>query len=170
MSITMKETQKIRYARKDEFPTMAQLSVAAFRHSGRQVNAALFPEHLRVNPGDSDEVDFSASNMARNFENKNHHYIVVVDGQDSILGWAEWISGEDPVVDMTPEEREKNRAERIARLPKSLDLQAAQRLGLEAGELSKRLKETLGEDQYQNSWSRPNATLAMEQSLSWIKS
>ncbi|KAG8157282.1 hypothetical protein KVR01_012990 [Diaporthe batatas] len=149
----MKENLKIRYARKNELPTMAQLSVTAFRHSGRQVNAALFPQHLRINPGDSDEIDFSASTMAMNFEKKNHHYIVVADEQEGILGWAEWTSGEDPAVDITPEEREKKRAEGIARLPKSMDLQAAQKLGQEAADLSKRLKEALGEDQYQNSWS-----------------
>lgn len=154
------ESSKVRHARQDELPTMAQLSVTSFRHSGRQVNAALFPEYLRINPGDSDEVDFSVKNMGRNFEKKNHHYIVVVDGQDNIMGWAEWISGEDPVVEMTPDEREKKRAEGIARLPKSLDLQAAERLGKEADELSKRLKEALGEEQYQNSWSRSSVTLA----------
>lgn len=166
----MKEPLKIRCARKEEFPTMARLSVAAFRHSGRQVNAALFPEHLRVNPGDSDEVKLSVGDMHRNSEKNNHHFIVVADEQDIIMGWADWICGEDPVLDMTQEQREIKRAERIARLPRSMDLQAAQRLGREAGELSKRLREALGEDQYQNSWSRPNPTLVMEQSLSWAKS
>jgi hypothetical protein len=77
---------------------MAQLSITAFRHSGRQVNAALFPERLRVNPGDSDEVDFSVRNMARNFDYKNHHYIVAVNEQGNIVGWAEWTSAEDPIV------------------------------------------------------------------------
>lgn len=156
----MTEPSKVRYARHDELPAMAQLSITSFRHSGRQVNAALFPEHLRINPGDIDEVDFSVKNMARNFENKNHHYIVAVDEQDTIMGWAEWISGEDPVVEMTPDEREKKRAENLARLPKSLDLQAAERLGKEAEELSIKLKEALGEEQYRNSWSRSNVTPA----------
>lgn len=167
----MMESSTVRYARQDELATMAQLSVTSFRHSGRQVNAALFPEHLRINPGDSDEVDFSVKNMARNLEKKNHHYIVAVDGQDNIMGWAEWISGGDPVVEMTPDEREKKRAESLARLPKSLDLQAAERLGKEADELLKRLKEALGEEQYQNSWSRSSVTLGrMADSKFWIKS
>jgi hypothetical protein len=49
-------------------------------------------------------------------------------------------------------------------------LQAAQRLGKEAEGLSKRLREALGEEEYQSSWSRPNVTLAMGQGLSWITS
>lgn len=143
---------------------MAQLSVTAFRHSGRQVNAALFPEHLRVNPGDTDEVEFSVRNMTRTFDSRNRHYIVAADDeQDTIMGWAEWTSGEDPIEEMTPEEQEKKRAEGIARLPKSFDLQAAQQLGREAQELDKRLKQALGEEGYQNSWSKWSATLAAKQ-------
>lgn len=157
-------TFQIRYARKDELHAMAQLSVTAFRHSGRQVNAALFPEHLRVNPGDTDEVEFSVRNMTRTFDYKNRHYIVAADDeQDTIMGWAEWTSGEDPIEEMTPEEREKKRAEGIARLPKSFDLQAAQQLGREAEELEKKLRQALGEEGYQNSWSRSSATLAIKQ-------
>lgn len=159
----MQRSFNIRYARKDELTAMAQLSITAFRHSGRQVNAALFPEHLRVNPGDTDEVDFSVRNMVRTFDYKNRHYIVVVDEQDTIMGWAEWISGEDPIVEMTPEEREKKKAEGIARLPKSFDLEAAQRLGQEAETLSERLREALGKEGYRNSWSRSNVTLAVQQ-------
>ncbi|KAK2601384.1 hypothetical protein N8I77_010839 [Diaporthe amygdali] len=143
----------VRYARQDELPAMAQLSITAFRQSGREVNAALFPEHLRVNPGDADEIEFSVKNMARTFDNKSRHYVVAVDEQDTIMGWAEWTSGDEPVVEMTPEEREKKRAEGISRLPRSFDLQAAERLGREADELSKSLKEALGEEHYQNSWS-----------------
>lgn len=141
---------------------MAQLSVTAFRHSGRQVNAALFPEHLRVNPGDTDEIELSVRNMTRSFDYKNRHYVVAVDDEDTIMGWAEWTSGEDPIVEMTPEEREKKRAEGIARLPKSFDLQAAQQLGQEAEKLSEKLREALGEEVYHNSWSRSSATLAIK--------
>ncbi|KAH8748861.1 hypothetical protein F5883DRAFT_582100 [Diaporthe sp. PMI_573] len=78
-----------RYARKDELTAMAQLSITAFRHSGRQVNAGLFPERLRVNPGNTDEIQFSLRNMARTFDYKNRHYIAAVDEQDTIMGWAE---------------------------------------------------------------------------------
>lgn len=138
---------------------MAQLSINAFRHSGRQVNAALFPERLRVNPGDTDEIELSVRNMVRTFDYKNRHYIVAVDEQDAIMGWAEWTSGEDPIEELTPEERDKKKAEGIARLPKSFDLQAAQQLGREADELSKKLREALDEEEYQNSWSRSNVTL-----------
>ncbi|KAI3394533.1 hypothetical protein diail_2582 [Diaporthe ilicicola] len=144
----------IRYAREDELVAMAQLSVTAFRQSGRQVNAALFPERLRVNPGDTDEVRFSIGNMAHSFRTENHSHIVAVDEQNTIMGWAEWTSGDDPIIEMTPDEREKERAERVARVPKSLDLEAAERLGREAGQLSKKLEEALGEGEYHNSWSR----------------
>lgn len=140
---------------------MAQLSITAFRHSGRQVNAALFPEHLRVNSGDTDEIEFSVKNMVRTFDYRNGHYIVAVDEQDAIMGWAEWTSGEDPTAEMTPGEREKKKAEGIARLPKSFDLEAAQRLGQEAETLSERLREALGEEGYRNSWSRSNKILAV---------
>ncbi|KAL1863019.1 hypothetical protein Daus18300_008175 [Diaporthe australafricana] len=143
----------IRYAREDELPAMVQLSVIAFRHSGRPVNAALFPERLRVNPGDTDEIEFTVRNTARTFANENRHYVVAVDEQDTIMGWAEWTSGDDPIVDMTPDERDRKRAEGIARLPKSFDLQAAERLGREAEELSEKLEEVLGEEDYRNSWS-----------------
>lgn len=159
----MQRPFNVRYARKDELTAMAQLSITAFRHSGRQVNAALFPEHLRVNPGDTDEIDFSVRNMVRTFDYKNRHYIVVVDEQDTIMGWAEWASGEDPRVEMTPDELEKKRTEGVARLPKSFDLEAAGRLGQEAEALSKRLREALGEDGYRDSWSRSNVTLAVHE-------
>lgn len=142
---------------------MAQLSITAFRHSGRQVNAALFPERLRIEPNDADEIDFSTRKMGRTFDYKNRHYIVAVDEQDAIMGWAEWTSGEDPTAEMTPEEREKKKAEGIARLPKSFDLEAAERLGREAEELSERLREALGEEGYRNSWSRSNITLAVHE-------
>lgn len=156
----MQRPSRIRYARKDELAAMAQLSITAFRHSGRQVNAALFPERLRVSPGDTDEIDFSVRNMSRTFDYENHHYVVAVDDEDTIMGWAEWTSGEDPGTDMTPEEREKKKADGIARLPKSFDLEAAQQLGREAEELSKRLREALGEEGYRNSWSRSSVTPA----------
>lgn len=158
----MQRPSRVRYARKDELTAMAQLSITAFRHSGRPVNAALFPERLRVRPGDTDETEFSVRNMARTFDYENHHYIVAVDDKDTIMGWAEWTSGEDPRTDMTPEEREQKRAEGIARLPKSFDLEAAQQLGREAEELSKKLREALGEEGYRNSWSRSNVTPAVQ--------
>ncbi|KAI7780377.1 hypothetical protein LA080_016101 [Diaporthe eres] len=149
----MQKPSNIRYARKDELTAMVQLSITAFRHSGRQVNAALFPERLRINPGDTDEIELSVRNMVRTFDYKNRHYVVAVDDQDTIMGWAEWTSREDPVEELTPEEREKKRAEGVSRLPASFDLQAAQQLGREAEELSKKLREALGEEGYQNSWS-----------------
>lgn len=139
---------------------MAQLSVTAFRHSGRRVNAALFPERLRVKPGDTDEVEFTFKNLWRTFEYRNRHYVVAVDEQDAIMGWAEWTSGDDPIVAMTPDEQ---KTAETTRLPESLDLNAAQRLGREAGELSKKLREALGEDAYRNSWSRSNVTLVMQE-------
>ncbi|KAL2289286.1 hypothetical protein FJTKL_02298 [Diaporthe vaccinii] len=148
----MQKPSNIRYARKDELTAMVQLSITAFRHSGRQVNAALFPERLRINPGDTDEIELSVRNMVRTFDYKNRHYVVAVDDQDTIMGWAEWTSREDPVEELTPEEREKKRAEGVSRLPASFDLQAAQQLGREAEELSKKLREALGEEGYQNSW------------------
>lgn len=159
----MQRPFNVRHARKDELNAMAQLSITAFRHSGRQVNAALFPEHLRVNPGDTDEIEFSVKNMVRTFDYKNRHYIVAVDEQDAIMGWAEWTSGEDPIVEMTPEEREKKKAQDIARFPRSFDMEAAQRLGREAETLSQRLREALGEEGYRNSWSRSNVTLAIRE-------
>ena len=159
----MQRPSSIRYAQRDELPAMAQLSITSFRQSGRQVNAALFPERLRVKPGDTDEVDFSVRNMARTFDYKNRHYVVAVNNQDDIMGWAEWTSGEDPVEEMTPDERDKKRAEGLARLPRSFDLEAAQRLGREAEGLSNKLREALGEEGYRNSWSRLNATLATQE-------
>lgn len=157
----MQRPSSIRYARKNELSAMAQLSINAFRHSGRQVNAALFPERLRVNSGDTDEIKLSVRNMVRTFDYKNRHYIVAVDDQDTMMGWAEWTSGEDSIEELTPEEREKKRAEGIARLPASFDLQAAQQLGRQAEELSKKLREALGDEGYRNSWSRSNITLAI---------
>lgn len=156
----MQKPSNIRYARKDELTAMVQLSITAFRHSGRQVNAALFPERLRINPGDTDEIELSVRNMVRTFDYKNRHYVVAVDDQATIMGWAEWTSGEDPIEELTPEEREKKRAEGVSRLPASFDLQAAQQLGREAEGLSKKLREALGEEGYQNSWSRSSVALA----------
>lgn len=163
----MQRPVSVRYARKGELQTMAQLSVTAFRHSGRRVNAALFPEHLRTKPGDTDEVEFTFKNLWRTFESRNRHYVVAVDEQDAIMGWAEWTSGEDPVVAMTPEEKKTTE---VARLPESLDLDAAKRLGREAEELSAKLIEALGEEGYRNSWSRSNVTLVMQGDLSLNRS
>lgn len=122
------------------------------------MNDAFFPERLRVNPGDADELEFRTRNISRDFGSKIRHHIVVVDEEDKVLGYAEWTNGNDPVVDMTPEERDKKREEWIKRLPKSFDLQAAERVMKEVEPLSKMLKVTLGQKGYENSWSRSSSS------------
>ncbi|ROV98733.1 hypothetical protein VMCG_06704 [Cytospora schulzeri] len=142
---------QIRYVRENELPAIVQLMINAFR--GRAMNDSFFPERLRVNAGDADELEFRTRNISRDFGKRNRHHITVVDGDDRVLGYAEWTDGDDPVVDMTLEERDKKRAEGIKRLPKSFDLQAAERAMREAEPLSHRLKEELGKEGYENSWS-----------------
>lgn len=117
------------------------------------MNDALFPEHLRVNAGDADELNFRTRSISRGFGNKNRHHIVVVDEEDKVIGYAEWTDGDDPLVDTTPEERDKKRAEEIKRVPKSFNLEAAERIRRELGLLLDKLKETLGQEGYENSWS-----------------
>ncbi|KUI70014.1 hypothetical protein VM1G_04737 [Cytospora mali] len=141
----------IRHARETESHTIAQLLITAFR--GRAMNDAIFPEHLRGDTGASEELELRAGNLARSIGNNNHHHIVVADDADEVVGYAEWVDGEDPVVDMTPEERKKKRAERIEKLPKSLDLEAFDRAMAELVPLFDMLKGALGKEGYNNSWS-----------------
>lgn len=148
---------QIRRARQNELPAIVQLMITAFR--GRAMNDAFFPKHLRVDTGDSDEFELRTKNISRNFGNQNRHHIVVVDEADRVLGYAEWTNGDDPIVDMTPEERNKKRLEDIKVLPKTFDLQAAERAMREIEPLSNKLKEALGKEGYDNSWSRsPKST------------
>lgn len=118
------------------------------------MNDAFFPERLRVNPGDSDELAFRIRNISKAFGDKHRHHIVAVDDDDKVMGYAEWTDGEGPVVNMTPEEREKKKAEGLAMLPRSLDLAAAEKAMQEAEVLFSRLREALGTEGYVNSWSR----------------
>ncbi|ROV99182.1 hypothetical protein VPNG_08236 [Cytospora leucostoma] len=147
----MSSQYTIRYAREDELPIVVQMMIIAFR--GRAMNDAFFPERLRVNPGDSDELAFRLRNISKTFGDSNRHHIVAVDGDDNLIGYAEWTDAESPVVDMTPEEREKKKAEGLAMLPKSLDLAAAEEAMQEAEILFNKLREALGNEGYVNSWS-----------------
>lgn len=142
---------KIREARIEELTAIVKLMVEAFR--GRAMNEAFFPERLRTGSGDDEEVAFRVENLAKRFDFENHHYIVVVDNDDNILGAAEWLSGDDPVVAMTEEERAANKAKGMAGLPKGFDFAAAEQAGTEAAELDKSLRDALGEEAYKNSWS-----------------
>lgn len=145
----------IRYAREAELPGIVQLMITAFR--GRAMNDAFFPEHLkRINDGDSDELEFRTRNISRSFGSENRHHVVAVDEQDQVLGYAEWADGLDDTVvdDMTPEERDSKKAEGIKRLPKSFDLNAAEKAMREMEPLSDKLREVLGREGYANSWSR----------------
>lgn len=142
---------QIRHACETELPTIVQLMITAFR--GRAMNDTFFPDHLRSSNGYSEELKFRTRNISRNFDNKHRHRIVVVDDRDLVLGYAEWTNGGDPVVGITSEERDKKKSEGIKRLPEGFDLQAAEKAMREIEMLSDMLKEALGREGYENSWS-----------------
>lgn len=143
----MSSPLQVRKAHPSEIPIITQLQINAFR--GRALNDALFPEHLRVSPGDQDELAHRIRGLERVFANPNRHHLVCVDENDIIMGYAEWSSGEDPIWEVTEEER----AARLARAPKSLDLEAAERIGREAAVLERTLKTALGDEGFRNAWS-----------------
>jgi hypothetical protein len=123
------------------------------------LTAALLSERLHVNPGDSKGAYFSFRNKPRNFwEKKYQHCIVAVDEQDDIMGWAEDISVEDPIVEVTPDGRVKRRAGSVARLPKKSCKKIAERPGKEAVVIEE-VGGGAGEEEYQNLSSRPAIAL-----------
>lgn len=144
----MSSSLHVRDARKDELPVLTHIAVRAFR--GRPMSEALFPEHLRLNPGDADKIAFRQRSHLRRFDQDNQHYIVVVDDTDTVVGFALWVSAQDPAkrAERTPEELQA----RNASFPKSLDLSALEAIEAATEVLDKYLRDALGEDEYNNSW------------------
>lgn len=195
---------RLREARREDIPVLIPMLLNAFR--GRAMNEAFFPEHLRVRPGDEDQVAFRAGGMETRFAARNRelegddihspkgdddddddgdkirrrrrrHYIVAVTGRDedghaadgadagageTVVGYAEWVDGsKKPSLTKEEEEREREReaelkAERIAKMPPSLDREAVEMAQRETVELEKTLKEALGEEGFANSWCESN--------------
>lgn len=177
-------TIRLREARKEDIPSLVPMLLKAFR--GRAMNEAFFPERLRVNEGDVDQLAFRTYGIEQRFavrdeaqgggdppetQHKRYHYLVAVEdggsgpGDDddgaaeTIVGYAEW-------VDMTPTEKteeelakDKERqaqlaAERKARRPPSLDIEAVDAAYESIAVLEGFLKKALGEEGFANSWCK----------------
>lgn len=111
-------------ARDKDIPIMAALRIATFPDSS--FLKAVFPKHLRINPGTRDQVDWMLSHMRQMFEKPFVHHIVAIDmatnGEEMIVGFAEWEApapGEDRSNEMTTEQRAKVRA--AVKLPQCID-------------------------------------------------
>lgn len=143
-------TLRIREATEDDLPAMTRISIEAFR--GRHMNEAMFPEHLRVRPGDADRYDVILSRRRARLGRPNVHNLVVVNDTpegEVVVASAEWQSVPEPVVpELTPEAR----AARDAGFPASLDREAIAVLESESALLDQTIRDALGEEGYENSW------------------
>lgn len=131
---------------------MAQCSVNAFRDIMTSHQVKLFPEHLRINEGDKDVLDFRIQRMKAEYESKENHYLVVVekkdDGQgaeEEICGWAQWMSPDHPSISKSAEEQSADIKTKMGELPKSVDLDVLKRMEEESDKLMKLSLDALGE-------------------------
>ncbi|POS77111.1 hypothetical protein DHEL01_v204488 [Diaporthe helianthi] len=144
----------IRRATRADLPLMARMLVDAFAPGpwGR----FLFPGHLRVTPGDEDEVAWRQHTLAEGLDSPARDTVLACQGQGDgeIVGWSQWIdlaaltkgSGGGG---LNPEEMKVKTDDRDSGLargpnPPGLDLDALNTLRTEGQELEKKFKEFLG--------------------------
>jgi hypothetical protein len=88
----MSSPVQLRSAEQRDLATVAALKVAAFQYSPYQ--QAVWPVHLRQNPGTADQVEWTLTQMQRALHQPRIRLIVAVDTtshQARLAGYAEWI-------------------------------------------------------------------------------
>lgn len=142
----------IRRATRSDLPELASLLIHAF--SPGVWSRYLFPPHLRVKPGDGDELDFRLHMLSSKFESPGREHVCATvrqpgEEKEVIVGWAQWIdSGRQTGLDDEQKNKEKVEIEAESGLGihmPGLDKDALSRLTKEGGLLEKRLEEYLGE-------------------------
>lgn len=142
----------IRRATRSNLPEMASLLINAFAPG--PWSRYLFPPHLRVKPGDGDELDFRLHMLSSKFDSPGREHVCATvrqsgEEKEVLVGWAQWIDSEGQA-DLDEEQRKKKEGEMEAEpglgahIP-GLDKDALSRLTKEGGLLEKRLVEYLGE-------------------------
>lgn len=127
---------------------MTRIFIDAFRDG--PWSSFIFPEHLRVQPGDKDEYDWRLGKFSATFESPNRYHVVAVnrskdhDGKDGILGWAQWITASD--------QNEPKTGNEVVELPPSLDRANFEILAKEGQELDQFVRDALGKERGQSSW------------------
>lgn len=142
----------IRRATRSDLPEMASLLINAFAPG--PWSRYLFPPHLRVKPGNGDELDFRLHMLSSKFDSPGREHVCATvrqpgEEKEVLVGWAQWIDSKGQA-DLDEEQRKKKEGEMEAEpglgahIP-SLDKDALSRLTKEGGLLEKRLAEYLGE-------------------------
>lgn len=142
----------LRRATPSDLPQMASLLISAF--SPGPWSRYLFPPHLRVRPGDADELEYRLHVLSSKFDSPGREHVCATvrhpgEEKEDIVGWAQWIDSEGRT-GLDEEEKKKKKGEMEAE-PGSgahmagLDKEALRRLTKEGELLEKRLEEYLGE-------------------------
>lgn len=136
-------TITIRSATPSDLPQMAALLIHAF--SPGPWSRHLFPLHLRVGPGDADELDFRLHQLSSRFESSGWEHVCATiqhpggEKGDVVVGWAQWFDSRGK---MGRDGKEGEPGAPVA----GLDREALARLTREGEVLEKRLAECLGKE------------------------
>lgn len=169
----MSPTLRLRHARQEDLPSMARVAVDAYKDD--EVSARFFPEHLRANPGDKDELDFRLERMQASFEAQGNNFLVVVEdkgdtrgsdgvgAQAAVLGFAQWVSPDRPGPEKTAEEIAKQKTDAVASYPPSYDVEFRAEFDAAGVKLIEAINTTLGEEAAKNAWCKSDG-------IDWISS
>lgn len=150
-------TTILRRATRADLPRMARLLVDAFAPGpwGR----TLFPPHLKVKPGDGDELDWRLYMISSGFDSPGRETVLACEvkaqgEEEDIVGWAQWIDlaasreGGGP----SPEEMRARMVRDLGANPAGLDGEAFDRLRSGGQQLEKSFEEVLGAERSKESW------------------
>lgn len=138
----MSATITLRRATRADLPRITRMLVDAFAPGpwGR----FLFPEHLRVNPGDRDEVAWRQYTLEAGFDSPARDTVLACQG-DETVGWAQWIDVAAPKGSgLNPEEMKAKMDRDLGPNPPGLDSAALDTLRTGGQELEKKFEEFLG--------------------------
>ncbi|KAH8882621.1 acyl-CoA N-acyltransferase [Thozetella sp. PMI_491] len=140
----------VRHATEDELTKLADIGSLAFKHNPQ--SELVFPERLRVKPGNQDEIEFRVGRWKKLLPEPTSHFLTAVeakpDGTEELIGMALWTSPPEPGKEPTEEEKEKKKKE-ASNLPPFVDREAVTKLreSMQNWETS-----LLGEEGTKNYW------------------
>lgn len=152
---TMSATITLRRATNADLPRMTRILVDAF--ASGPWGQFLFPPHLKVNPGDGDEFAWRQYTIASGLESPARDTIVACqDGEEEIVGWAQWIDSAAPKGSgLNPEEMKAKMDRDLGPNPAGLDTAALDTLRSEGQQLEKSFEEFLGTERANKSFREP---------------
>ena len=143
----MSVSTTLRRATKADLPRMTRLLVDAYAPGpwGR----FLFPPHLKVKPGDGDEVAWRLYTITAGLDSPARDTVLACqaggDGEEILVGWAQWIDLAAPKGSgLNPEEMKARMDRDLGPNPAGLDSAALDTLRSEGQQLEKRFEEVLG--------------------------